>query len=660
MRLRDTEPSPPPFRVTALSMPKQRILQLSIVRRPHWHLRPVLQHDPVALYRAHGPNVHHERTVAAREHARRQLVYHMHERIVHALLATVKKPHRHRMVAHLEVRDLRCVKAPSPTGAGWAFDENGQIYNTYEYNEQGTISIKSELLEGRAVQIGFCADASRPNQESEPVFINTDTWAHYTYDSQQSTHAVTIVGWDDDYSRTNFLEGHQPPYDGAWIVKNSWGSGSEAFPNGGNWGIDENNDGLGDGYFYLSYYDQGLSMPETLDFDISANEGKNSYIVNACDYMPSQIVNMVSSTDVMKMANVFKAECDQLVTTVTTETATPFTSVRYEVYLLNDDAENPTDGLLAASTSDTYQYGGFHRTDLENGVVVREGQRFSVVVTRRTASGQYQIQAESAMNETGRETIKELLGWDIPTYSKDVVNEGESFFFEKDAWKDWTEGIKAIDEQSGAPGGNDYDNFAIKAYSEVLPIDFADVAEDAWYADAVDYATSNGIMFGYGTSSTFGPNDTMMRQDVAVMLFRWLAPELAAQYNDPSAADEVANETGLSDVVDGAYYTAAVNWCVRNGILTGYGDAGMFGVSDPITREMVATVFYRAFGDQGDGVISGGFPDKAEVSSWAATPMAWAVSYGVIHGSDGLLAPQRNVTRAEIATMVLNLHNAGL
>lgn len=99
-------------------MPKQRILQLPIVRWPHWHLRPVLQHDPVALYRAHGPNVHHERAMAAREHARWQLVYHMHKRIVHALLAAVKKPHRHRMVTHLEVRDLGRVKAPSPTGAG--------------------------------------------------------------------------------------------------------------------------------------------------------------------------------------------------------------------------------------------------------------------------------------------------------------------------------------------------------------------------------------------------------------------------------------------------------------------------------------------------------------------------------------------------------------
>lgn len=81
------------------------------------------------------------------------------------------------------------------------------------------------------------------------------------------------------------------------------------------------------------------------------------------------------------------------------------------------------------------------------------------------------------------------------------------------------------------------------------------MADDAWYADAVDYTTSNGIMFGYGNSSTFGPNDTMMRQDAAVMLFRWLAPEEAAKYNDPDAADAVNNETGLADVADGAYYT---------------------------------------------------------------------------------------------------------
>jgi len=61
--------------------------------------------------------------------------------------------------------------------------------------------------------------------------------SYYYYDTiMPSNHAVTIVGWDDDYSRFNF--NHVPEGDGAFIVKNSWGS---------DWGDN--------GYFYVSYYD---------------------------------------------------------------------------------------------------------------------------------------------------------------------------------------------------------------------------------------------------------------------------------------------------------------------------------------------------------------------------------------------------------------------
>ena len=72
--------------------------------------------------------------------------------------------------------------------------------------------------------------------------MNTATWSHYTWQrgmTVPTNHAVTIIGWDDDYPADNFLEGHRPPQDGAWLVKNSWGSGENEFPNRatGLWGL---------------------------------------------------------------------------------------------------------------------------------------------------------------------------------------------------------------------------------------------------------------------------------------------------------------------------------------------------------------------------------------------------------------------------------------
>ena len=67
---------------------------------------------------------------------------------------------------------------------------------------------------------------------------------YYTWALYPSNHAVTIVGWDDNYSRENFYFGSYADGDGAWIVKNSWGE---------SWGDD--------GYFYVSYYDESFAKP---------------------------------------------------------------------------------------------------------------------------------------------------------------------------------------------------------------------------------------------------------------------------------------------------------------------------------------------------------------------------------------------------------------
>ena len=526
----------------------------------------------------------------------------------------------------------------------------------YQYNEDGTIAIKQELMAGRAVQVAFCADTSRPGQTDPEAYINTETWAHYTYDPNASAnHAVTIVGWDDDYSADNFLEGHKPPANGAWIVKNSWGSDEVGFPNysPSGWGVD------GDGYFYLSYYDMSLCEAETVNFDVESMQSEREhYYVDAYDYMPSNGVNATSSSDPVSMANVFTAEDDQVLRTVSVETATPGTTATFDIYVLDDDASSPLDGRLAASAAETYEYGGYHQTDLEAPVSLERGDRYSVVVTLRTASGAYQVLSESSLNEAGVEYIKDAYGMETNTYVKGIINEGESYIIDADGAADWKEATDSIKAASPEGAYIDYDNFAIKAYSDPMDPDnpssgYDDVFQGEWYSGAVDFVTREGIMTGYG-NGLFGPNDAMQRQDIACMFFKWFAPEEAAKYNDPALVAAETNKTGLPDVADGAYYTAAVNWCYENGVMTGHqGEEARFGVGENITREQFAKVLYEATGQQGEGVIAGDFPDKNAVSHWAMVPLAWATGEGIITGIDGYLMPQDTATRAQIATMAM-------
>lgn len=207
-------------------------------------------------------------------------------------------------------------------------------------------------MDGRGVEVTFCADNSLPGQTAPEKYINTATWAHYTYDIDASaTHAVTIVGWDDTYSKSNFLTGHQPPDDGAWIVKNSWGSKDVEFPhyskNG--WGVD------GGGYFYLSYYDMSIDTLESFDF-YTENFGQEAdyYLINQHDYLPSLGVNSGQSTSFASMANVFEASEDQSVRSLSCETASPGTMVTYKLYLLNNDYSDPEDGTLLTTASEAY------------------------------------------------------------------------------------------------------------------------------------------------------------------------------------------------------------------------------------------------------------------------------------------------------------------
>lgn len=114
---------------------------------------------------------------------------------------------------------------------------------------------------------------------------------------------------------------------------------------------------------------------------------------------------------------------------------------------------------------------------------------------------------------------------------------------------------------------------------------FTDVAQGAWYTDAIAWAAENDIVNGYG-DGTFGPNDPITREQMATILYRY------ARFQGQDVTD-LAN---LSTYTDGNttsdYAKAAMAWCVKNGILNGYTD-GTIKPTGTATREEIATVLMR-------------------------------------------------------------------
>lgn len=196
---------------------------------------------------------------------------------------------------------------------------------------------------------------------------------------------------------------------------------------------------------------------------------------------------------------------------------------------------------------------------------------------------------------------------------------------------------------------------------DILPIEpledpykgFADVKQGSWYYDSVKYTFCHGFISGY-SNGLFGPNDSLKRQDFVVMIARIANADLSKYEGSVSK---------LSDVKPDAYYAAAVNWAVDNGIVAGY-ENGKFGVNDNITREQVATILYRYVKPDGIVYITNplqSYPDYDSISYFAKDTLLWAVLNGIISGmGDGRLAPTESASRAQIVSILERMDKQGM
>ena len=179
-----------------------------------------------------------------------------------------------------------------------------------------------------------------------------------------------------------------------------------------------------------------------------------------------------------------------------------------------------------------------------------------------------------------------------------------------------------------------------------LNLPFTDVQEGDWFYDAVVYAYTNELFNGT-SATTFSPNGTMTRSMLVTVLWR-MEGEPTANSANPFA-----------DVTAGAWYADAVTWASSTGIVNGTGTAA-FDPDGSVTREQIAAILYRYAKTKGWDVSGaselGAFADGGRVSDWAARAMEWACGEGLITGkTGGLLDPQGQASRAEVATMLMRL-----
>ena len=173
---------------------------------------------------------------------------------------------------------------------------------------------------------------------------------------------------------------------------------------------------------------------------------------------------------------------------------------------------------------------------------------------------------------------------------------------------------------------------------------FTDVQPNNWFYDAVQFVHENGIMTGT-TATTFAPNATLSRATVATVLYRM------------AGSPAVTFSPEFSDVAAGRWYTNAVIWAAKNGIVSGIG-GGQFAPNADITREQFATMLHRYAAHMDYDMSTGsldGFPDAGTVSDWAADAMSWAVHHELIQGDGGRLNPRGTATRAQCATILMRL-----
>lgn len=227
-------------------------------------------------------------------------------------------------------------------------------------------ALKQAVYDNGGVDIAFYWNGS---------YYNSTTCAFYNTSETSQNHEVTVIGWDDGYSKTKFNT--EPPGDGAFIVKNSWGKA---------WGKN--------GYFYLSYYDKSLNAGAQFLNAEATTKYTRIYQHDPLGWVSSRGYTS-GTTTLAWFSNVFMASVNASQIKAISF-YTPVANSTYAAFVYSDVTPGePRSGTLVSSKTGTVVKPGYNTIPLTVGKVA-PNKPFSVVVKLKTPEYDYPIPVEIA------------------------------------------------------------------------------------------------------------------------------------------------------------------------------------------------------------------------------------------------------------------------
>lgn len=308
-----------------------------------------------------------------------------------------------------------------------------QNFTTKKFNIDGINAAKRLIYNYGAIGLSYYTPSGTSAATSADLY-SSDYNSYFDPTIRGTNHAITVVGWDDDFSKDHFSNTKKPEGNGAWLVRNSW-------TNGGSYDTAHQNYS---GYFWLSYY--SLSNGDTANafvFDTSDNYDHNY------QYDGSMVSGKIAYTGPkwFQGANVFTAQSETGDVLSAVSFATPTSNVDYKIEIyshIEGENSDPSKGTLVedATTEGSTVYAGYHTIPLKNKVRLAKGERFAVSV-RLEADSSPALYSEASADSS----------WLTATAS---IKPGQSFTYSGSKWNDLST--------------TSFANLRIKAFTnEVLP-----------------------------------------------------------------------------------------------------------------------------------------------------------------------------------------------